>query len=437
MQIFSLTGALNSLRLRPTWGSMSTEEAATDATDAALMTSIAEMGRGAAAEAAIDAGVTSAAAEAAGDDAAPERVLAAPSPGDFLASEVLSCLLYDGALVKKEHVRAAKSLAATSKAWAAVDDAVRATLRKEVEAGGWGPFLVSVESTSPNARFRVSFWNAEHQDLGAFAVHDPVLMSCVLMRGVTGGRAPYDVLDAASTTFLDPKSGDSSAHTKIAKVAFGRNLAATGCPGSASGARDPLRRVTFGRPDDADERLLLRQALMDSVNEFYWTHPGLVPRAGAGPIEKCPLPPRTLGALRFFLQWFGAATSWPLERSNVLETLWSFKDAALDFGALHPIEAERWGVFLDTFPAKGHEERLGFYEGCLRALRAGEPPIACAGLGEATYEDELLCEARVRSTVPGVVPLWYGRPMLGDPEMAAQMALASEMGMGTDQCGLM
>ena len=255
--------------MRPTWGSMSTEEAATDATDAALMTSIAEMGRGAAAEAAIDAGVTSAAAEAAGDDAAPERVLAAPSPGDFLASEVLSCLLYDGALVKKEHVRAAKSLAATSKAWAAVDDAVRATLRKEVEAGGWGPFLVSVESTSPNARFRVSFWNAEHQDLGAFAVHDPVLMSCVLMRGVTGGRAPYDVLDAASTTFLDPKSGDSSAHTKIAKVAFGRNLAATGRPGSASGARDPLRRVTFGRPDDADERLLLRQALMDSVNESY------------------------------------------------------------------------------------------------------------------------------------------------------------------------
>ena len=395
---------------------MSTEEAATDATDAALMTSIAEMGRGAAAEAAIDAGVTSAAAEAAGDDAAPERVLAAPSPGDFLASAVLSCLLYD--------------------------DAVRATLRKEVEAGGWGPFLVSVESTSSNARFRVSFWNAEHQDLGAFAVHDPVLMSCVLMRGVTGGRAPYDVLDAASTTFLDPKSGDSSAHTKIAKVAFGRNLAATGRPGSASGARDPLRRVTFGRPDDVDERLLLRQALMDSVNEFYWTHPGLVPRAGAGPIEKCPLPPRTLGALRFFLQWFGAATSWPLERSNVLETLWSFKDAALDFGALHPIEAERWGVFLDTFPAKGHEEMLGFYEGCLRALRAGEPPELAQmtppmGLGEATYEDELLCEARVRSTVPGVVPLWYGRPMLGDPEMAAQMALASEMGMGTDQCSLM
>ncbi len=409
------------MRLRPTWGSISTEEAATDATDAALMTSIAEMGRGAAAEAAIDAGVTSAAAEAAGDDAAPERVLAAPSPGDFLASAVLSCLLYD--------------------------DAVRATLRKEVEAGGWGPFLVSVESTSPNARFRVSFWNAEHQDLGAFAVHDPVLMSCVLMRGVTGGRAPYDVLDAASTTFLDPKSGDSSAHTKIAKVAFGRNLAATGRPGKASGARDPLRRVTFGRPDDAekkdvDERLLLRQALMDSVNEFYWTHPGLVPRAGAGPIEKCPLPPRTLGALRFFLQWFGAATSWPLERSNVLETLWSFKDAALDFGALHPIEAERWGVFLDTFPAKGHEEMLGFYEGCLRALRAGEPPELAQmtppmGLGEATYEDELLCEARVRSTVPGVVPLWYGRPMLGDPEMAAQMALASEMGMGTDQCSLM
>ena len=398
-------------------------------------------------QSAIDAGVTSAAAEAAGDDAAPERVLAAPSPGDFLASEVLSCLLYDGALVKKEHVRAAKSLAATSKAWATVDDAVRATLRKEVEAGGWGPFLVSVESTSPNARFRVSFWNAEHQDLGAFAVHDPVLMSCVLMRGVTGGRAPYDVLDAASTTFLDPKSGDSSAHTKIAKVAFGRNLAATGRPGKASGARDPLRRVTFGRPDDAekkdvDERLLLRQALMDSVNEFYWTHPGLVPRAGAGPIEKCPLPPRTLGALRFFLQWFGAATSWPLERSNVLETLWSFKDAALDFGALHPAEAERWKVFLEHFPADGHEAMLAFYAGWMEALRAGKPPDPAAmmpplGLAESIYEEELLCEARVRSTVPGVVPLWYGRPMVDeDPEIAAQAALASEM-VGAGQCSLM
>ena len=75
-------------------------------------------------------------------------------------------------------------------------------------------------------------------------------------------------------------------------------------------------------------------------------------------------------------------------------------------------------------------------------VRAGEPPELAQmtppmGLGEATYEDELLCEARVRSTVPGVVPLWYGRPMLGDPEMAAQMALASEMGMGTDQCSLM
>ena len=76
--------------------------------------------------------------------------------------------------------------------------AVRATLRKEVEAGGWGPFLVSVESTSPNARFRVSFWNAEHQDLGAFAVHDPVLMSCVLMCGVTGGRGHGNVRWAAA-----------------------------------------------------------------------------------------------------------------------------------------------------------------------------------------------------------------------------------------------
>ena len=60
-------------------------------------------------------------------DAAPERVLAAPAPDDFLARNVLACLLYDGALVTKEHVRAATRLAATSKAWKAVDDAWRAT----------------------------------------------------------------------------------------------------------------------------------------------------------------------------------------------------------------------------------------------------------------------------------------------------------------------
>ena len=207
-------------------------------------------------------------------------------------------------------------------------------------------------------------------------------------------------------------------------------------------ARDPLRDVTFGGPvgeatsEEGDaRRLLRRQALMDSVNEFYWTHPGLVPR-------KCPPPPRTLGALRFFLRWFDSATSWPLERSNVLETLWSFKDAALDFSALHPIEAERWSVFLETFPADGHEAMLAFYAGCLEALRAGKPPDPAAmmpppGLAESIYEEGLLCEARVRSTVPGVVPLWYGRPMVDeDPEIAAQAALASEM-VGAGQCSLM
>ncbi len=188
-------------------------------------------------------------------------------------------------------------------------------------------------------------------------------------------------------------------------------------------------------PKDIDKRLLRRQALMDSVNEFYWTHPGLVPR-------KCPLPPRTRGALRFFLRWFDSATSWPLERSNVLETLWSFKDAALDFGALHPVEAERWKVFLEHFPADGHEAMLAFYAGWMEALRAGKPPDPAAmmpppGLAESIYEEELLCEARVRSTVPGVVPLWYGRPMVDeDPEIAAQAALASEM-VGAGQCSLM
>ena len=165
-------------------------------------------------------------------------------------------------------------------------------------------------------------------------------------------------------------------------------------------------------PKDIDKRLLRRQALMDSVNEFHWTHPGLVPR-------KCPLPPRTLGALRFFLRWFDSATSWPLERSNVLETLWSFKDAALDFSALHPIEAERWKVFPGHFPADGHEAMLAFYAGWMEALRAGKPPDPAAmmpppGLAESIYEEELLCEARVRSTVPGVVPLWYGRPMVDE-----------------------
>ena len=125
----------------------------------------------------------------------------------------------------------------------------------------------------------------------------------------------------------------------------------------------------------------------------------------------------------------------------MLETLWSFKDAALDFGALHPVEAERWKVFLATFPADGHEAMLAFYAGWMEALRAGKPPDPAAmmpppGLAESIYEEELLCEARVRSTVPGVVPLWYGRPMVDEPEIAAQAALASEM-VGAGQCSLM
>ena len=428
---------------------MAARDAAREGPEAALVGDVAKLG---AAQAPAQGSQQAQHAAAEGDgDAAPARVLAAPAPDDFLARNVLACLLYDGALVTKAHVRAATRLAATSKAWKAVDDAWRATLRAEIEQGGWGPFL-------DDARFRVAFWNANVEDAKAFACHDALLMSCFLLRGVTGGRAPFDVLDAAATTFLDATSGAYGAHGKVARMLKGRNVA------PPLGARDPGREVTFGpegevdereaylsrnplwragygRPDgeatmkDGDKRLLRRQALMDSVNEFHWTHPGLVPR-------KCPPPPRTLGALRFFLRWFDSATSWPLERSNVLETLWSFKDAPLNFGALHPIEAERWRVFLDTFPADGHEAMLAFYEGCMEALRAGKPPdpadmMPPPGLAESIYEEELLCEAKVRSTVPGVVPLWYGRPMVDeDPEIAAQAALAGEM-VGAGQCSLM
>ena len=438
---------------------MAARDAAREGPEAALVRDVAKLG---AAQAPAQGSQQAQHAAAEGDgDAAPDRVLAAPAPDDFLARNVLACLLYDGALVTKEHVRAATRLAATSKSWKAVDDAWRATLRAEIEQGGWGPFLA-------DARFRVAFWNANVEDAKAFACHDALLMSCVLMRGVEQALAPFDVLDAAATTFLDAASGEYGAHGKVARMLKGRNVAdvsrvqvAMG-GAEASGGRDPLREVTFGpegevdereaylsrnplwragygRPEgeitEKDERLLRRQALMDSVNEFHWTHPGLVPR-------KCPPPPRTLGALRFFLRWFDSATSWPLERSNVLETLWSFKDATLDFSALHAIEAERWKVFLATFPADGHEAMLAFYEGWMEALRAGKPPDPAAmmpppGLAESIYEEELLCEARVRSTVPGVVPLWYGRPMVDeDPEIAAQAALASEM-VGAGQCSLM
>ena len=433
---------------------MAARDAAREGPEAALVGDVAKLG---AAQAPAQGSQQAQHAAAEGDgDAAPDRVLAAPAPDDFLARNVLACLLYDGALVTKEHVCAATRLAATSKAWKAVDDAARETLRAEIENGGWGPFLVSMESTS---RFRVSFWNANVEDAKAFACHDALLMSSALMRGVERALAPYDVLDSAAATFLDPSSGDHGAHGKVARMLKGRHDA------PPAGGRDPLRDVTFGGsereawlspqlrtrppaqparyrhmrgefvPKDIDKRLLRRQALMDSVNEFYWTHPGLVPR-------KCPLPPRTLGALRFFLRWFDSATSWPLERSNVLETLWSFKDAALDFGALHPVEAERWKVFLEHFPADGHEAMLAFYAGWMEALRAGKPPDPAAmmpppGLAESIYEEELLCEARVRSTVPGVVPLWYGRPMVDeDPEIAAQAALAGEM-VGAGQCSLM
>ena len=114
----------------------------------------------------------------------------------------------------------------------------------EVEAGGWGPFLASVASTSPKARFKVSFWNANHDDVKPFSVHDPVLMSCVLMRGVVRALAPCDVLDAAATTFLDATSGDYGAHGKVARMLRGRNVAPRG-----GARRDPLRDVTFGRPE--------------------------------------------------------------------------------------------------------------------------------------------------------------------------------------------
>ena len=66
----------------------------------------------------------------------------------------------------------------------------------------------------------------------------------MLLRGVTGGRAPFDVLDAAATTFLEAASGDYGAHGKVARMLRGRNVAPRG-----GARRDPLRDVTFGRPE--------------------------------------------------------------------------------------------------------------------------------------------------------------------------------------------
>ena len=66
----------------------------------------------------------------------------------------------------------------------------------------------------------------------------------MLLRGVTGGRVPFDVLDAAATTFLEAASGDYGAHGKVARMLRGRNVAPRG-----GARRDPLRDVTFGRPE--------------------------------------------------------------------------------------------------------------------------------------------------------------------------------------------
>ena len=217
---------------------MAARDAAREGPEAALVRDVAKLG---AAQAPAQGSQQAQHAAAEGDgDAAPDRVLAAPAPDDFLARNVLACLLYDGALVTKEHVRAATRLAATSKSWKAVDDAWRATLRAEVEQGGWGPFL-------DDARFRVAFWNANVEAAKAFACHDALLMSCVLMRGVTGGRAPFDVLDAAAATFLDAASGEYGAHGKVARMLKGRNVA------PPLGGRDPLREVTFTE-GEVDER---------------------------------------------------------------------------------------------------------------------------------------------------------------------------------------
>ena len=182
---------------------MAARDAAREGPEAALVRDVAKLG--AAQAPAQDSQQAQHAATESDGDAAPDRVLAAPAPDDFLPRNVLACLLYDGALVTKEHVRAATRLAATSKSWKAVDDAWRATLRAEIEQGGWGPFLVSMESTSPEARFRVAFWNANHDDVKPFSVHDALLMSCALMRGVEQALAPHDVLDAAAATCVEIK----------------------------------------------------------------------------------------------------------------------------------------------------------------------------------------------------------------------------------------
>ena len=127
---------------------MAARDAAREGPEAAPAGDVAKLG---AAQAPAQGSQQAQHAAAEGDGvAAPDLVLAAPAPDDFLARNVLACLLYDGALVTKAHVRAAKRLAATSKSWAAVDDAARETLRAEIEQGGWGPFL-------DDARFRVAF----------------------------------------------------------------------------------------------------------------------------------------------------------------------------------------------------------------------------------------------------------------------------------------
>ena len=48
----------------------------------------------------------------------------------------------------------------------------------------------------------------------------------------------------AATTFLEAASGDYGAHGKVARMLRGRNVAPRG-----GARRDPLRDVTFGRPE--------------------------------------------------------------------------------------------------------------------------------------------------------------------------------------------
>ena len=209
------------------------------------------------------------------------------------------------------------------------------------------------------------------------------------MRGVTGGRAPFDVLDAAAATF-----GRRRAST--APMARSRGCLRGGttrrpragatpcgtCPSEAPRERPTSRaRYVPARPrnppatDGCEANSCPRTSTSGSSGaRRSWTRStsstGRTPgsRRGSAPGRRGPSGPSASSCGGLIVRRRGPSSGrTSSRRSGPSRTL-------LNFGALHPVEAERWRVFLDSVPRRRPRGDARVHEGGMEALRAASLP---------------------------------------------------------------